>query len=112
MLSPRTVAGLEEKPRTVLCAVAHGFSLDAAVRLAGHQRKALERLCRTITRPALGNERPRRSGKGQVVLRLKSPTCDGTAHIVMHPQAFMQRPIAPAPPARRTAAAGRGRWQR
>jgi hypothetical protein len=47
----------EEKPRKSLCADAHGFSLHAAVRLPSHQRKALERLCRTITRPALANER-------------------------------------------------------
>jgi hypothetical protein len=33
------------------------LSLRAAVRLAGHQRKELERLCRTITRPALASER-------------------------------------------------------
>ncbi len=88
----------EEKPRKSLCADAHGFSLHAAVRWASHQRKALERLCRTITRPALASERPSRDGKGQVVLKLKSPTRDGTAHIVMHPQAFMQRLAARAPP--------------
>ncbi len=88
------------------------LSLHAAVRLAGHQRKALERLCRTITRPALASERLSRTitrpalaserlsrtAKGQVVLRLKSPTRDGTAHIVMQPQAFMQRLPARAPP--------------
>jgi len=51
-------------------------SLHAAVRLASHQRKELERLCRTITRPALASERLSR---------------DGTAHIVMQPQEFMQR---------------------
>ncbi len=74
------------------------LSLHAAARLAGHQRKALERLCRTITRPALASERLSRTAKGQVVLRLKSPTRDGTAHIVMQPQAFMQRLPARAPP--------------
>ncbi|MFN8998472.1 MAG: transposase, partial [Betaproteobacteria bacterium] len=73
-----------------MCADAHGFSLHAAVRLASHRRKELERLCRTITRPALANERLSRNGKGQVVLRLKSPYRDGTTHIVMHPQEFMQ----------------------
>ncbi len=33
------------------------LSLRAAVRLASHQRKEFERLCRTITRPALASER-------------------------------------------------------
>jgi len=65
--------------------------------LANHQRKVLERLCRTITRPALANERLSRNGKGQVVLRLKSPYRDGTTHIVMEPQAFMQRLAALVP---------------
>jgi hypothetical protein len=91
VLSVRTAAGREEKPRKALCADAHGFSLHAAVRLASHQRKGLERLCCTITRPALANERLSRDGKGQVVLRLKSPTRDGTAHIVMQRKVFMQR---------------------
>ena len=98
VLSLRTVAGRGEKPRKALSADAHGFSLNAAGRLASHQREELERLCRTITRPALANERLSRDGKGQVVLRLKSPTRDGTAHIVMHPQEFMQRLAARAPP--------------
>ena len=57
VLSLRTVACREEKPRKALCTDAHGFSLHAAVRLASDQRKELERLCRTITRPSLDNER-------------------------------------------------------
>lgn len=97
VLSVRTVAGREEKPRKALCVDVHGFSLHAAVRLASHQRKELERLCRYVTRPALANERLSRNGKGQVVLRLKSPYRDGTTHIVMEPQAFMQRLTALVP---------------
>jgi hypothetical protein len=86
VLRVRTVAGREEKPRKALCADAHGFSLHAAVRLASHQRKELERLCRYITRPALANERLSRNAKRQVVLKLKSPYRDGSTLIVMHPQ--------------------------
>ncbi len=41
---PATVTGREEKPRKAQCANAHGFSLHAAVRLASHRRKELERL--------------------------------------------------------------------
>jgi len=93
VLSLRTVAGQDEKPRKVLCADAHGFSPHAAVRCGadgciGHPY---------ITRPALADERLSRNGKGQVVLRLKSPYRDGTTHIVMHPQEFMQRLAALVP---------------
>ena len=51
---------------------AHGFSLHAAVRCGADQRKALEHLCRYITRPAIANERLKRNRAGQVVLQLKS----------------------------------------
>ncbi|MFM7549658.1 MAG: transposase [Cyanobacteriota bacterium] len=67
------------------------------MRCGANQRKQLERLCRYITRPALANERLSRNGKGQVVLRLKSPYRDGTTHIVMEPQEFMQRLAALVP---------------
>ena len=76
---------------------ARGFSLHAAVRCGAEQRKQLEQLCCYITRPALANERLSRNGKGQVVLRLKSPYRDGTTHIVMQPQEFMQRLAALVP---------------
>ncbi len=52
VLSLRTVPGRDEKTTRALCADAHGFSLHAGVRCGAHQRKELERLCRTITRPA------------------------------------------------------------
>jgi hypothetical protein len=91
VLSLRTVAGREEKNTTALCADAHGFSLHAAVRCGAHQRKELERLCRTITRPALANERVKRDGAGNVVLQLKSAWRDGTTHIRMSPLEFMRR---------------------
>jgi hypothetical protein len=97
VLSLRTVAGQDEKPRKVLCADAHGFSLHAAVRCGAEQRKQLEQLCRYITRPALAHERLSRNGRGQVVLRLKSPYRDGTTHIVMQPLEFMQRLAALVP---------------
>ena len=69
VLSLRTVASRDEKITHGLCAQAHGFSLHAAVRVASQQRKALERLCGYITRPALANERLSRNAKGQVVLQ-------------------------------------------
>jgi len=67
------------------------------MRCAAHQRKRVERLCRYITRPAIAKERLSRNGKGQVVLQLKSVYRDGTTHIVMSPQEFMQRLAALVP---------------
>jgi len=49
------------------------FSLHAAVRCGADERRALEQLCRYITRPALANERVQFNAIGQVVLKLKAP---------------------------------------
>ena len=56
-----------------LCADIQGFSLLAAVRCGADDRQALEPLCRTITRPALANERVHTKAAGQVVHKLKTP---------------------------------------
>ena len=69
----------------------------AACTLLGDQRKALEHLCRYITRPAIANERLKRNRAGQVVLQLKSAYKDGTTHIVMSPMEFLQRLAALVP---------------
>ena len=53
VLGLRTVLGREKTATAGLCADAHGFSLHAGVRCGTHQRQALERLCRYITRPAI-----------------------------------------------------------
>ena len=74
-----------------LCTDEQGFSLQAAVRCAAHERQRLEQGCRYITRPALANERVQINSAGQVVLRLKTAWRDGTTHIVMVPLEFMQR---------------------
>ena len=97
VLGLRTVPGRDDKATAALCADAHGFSLHAGVRCAEHQRKALERLCRYITRPAIANERLKCDGAGNVVLQLKSAWRDGTTHIVMSPLEFMQRLAALVP---------------
>jgi hypothetical protein len=55
------------------CADKWGFSLHAARRCAAEDRRSPEQLCRTITRPALANERVQRNAAGQVVLKLKTP---------------------------------------
>jgi hypothetical protein len=97
VLSLRTVPGREENASAGLCAEAHGFSLHAGVRCGERERARLERLCRTITRPAIANERLGCSGKGEVVLQLKSPWREGTTHIRTSPLEFMQRLAALVP---------------
>jgi putative transposase len=67
------------------------------VRGAAHQRKKLEHLCRSITHPAIANERLKRNRAGDVVLQLKTPYQDGTTHIVVSPLEFMQRLTALVP---------------
>jgi len=97
-----------------LCADHQGFSLHAAVRCDAGEHQRLERLFRTITRPALANERVQINSAGQVVLKLKTAWRDGTTHLVMSPLKFMQRlhlirlhGVLP-PNAGRRASAGRG----
>ena len=80
-----------------LCADIDGFSLHAAVRVEAHDRKRLEQLCRTITRPALSDERVQLNAAGRVELKLKTPWRDGTTHRVMSPLQFMQRVAALLP---------------
>ena len=83
-----------------LCADVQGFSLHAAERCAADDRQALKQLCRTITRPALANERVQCNAAGQVVLRLMTALRDGSAHIVRTmgtaaPGAFRGRQTCP-----------------
>jgi hypothetical protein len=62
-----------------------------------HDRKRLEQLCRDITRPALSDERVQLNAAGQVELKVKTPWRDGTTHLLMSPQEFMQRLAALVP---------------
>jgi putative transposase len=80
-----------EVPHSQGCVSAQGFSLHADTRCEPQQRQKLERLCRYITRPALGHKRLRRTPAGEVVLQLKTPYRDGTTHLVMTPLEFLQR---------------------
>ena len=83
--------------KQTLCADINGFSLHAAVRCAADDHDALEQLCRTMTRPALANERVQTIAAGQVVPKLKTAWRDGTTHLVMSPLEFMQRLAALVP---------------
>ena len=95
-LTLRGAVPREATARQPLCADIDGFSLHAAVRVEAHDRKRLEQLCRTITRPALSDERVQLNAAGQVELKLKTPWRDGTTHLVMSPLEFMQRLAARA----------------
>jgi hypothetical protein len=97
VLTLRGAVPREATARQPLCADIDGFSLHAAVRVEAHDRKRLEQLCRTITRPALSDERVQLNAAGQVELKLKTPWRDGTTHRVMSPLEFMQRLAALVP---------------
>ncbi len=98
MLSLQSVPSRAAPSGQTPCANAHGISLHAAVRCGANQRKALEHLCRTITRRAIANEQLKLNRAGQVVLQLKNAYKDGTTHIVMSPLEFKQRLAALVPP--------------
>ncbi|MFN8914201.1 MAG: hypothetical protein ACK5Y1_08015 [Betaproteobacteria bacterium] len=63
-LTLRGAVPREATARQPLCADIDGFSLHAAVRVEAHDRKRLEQLCRTITRPALSDERVQLNAAG------------------------------------------------
>jgi len=93
-LAPAAATSSVSKPFTV---ARDGFSLNAAVACAAHQRERVERLCRYITRPALALERLSTNGAGQVVYQLKTPYRDGTTHFVFEPIEFLARLAALVP---------------
>ncbi len=93
LAAPAAASGVP-KPFTV---ARDGFSLNAGVACAPHQRDRLERLCRYITRPALTLERLSTNGAGQVVYQLKTPYRDGTTHFVFEPIEFLARLAALVP---------------
>jgi len=66
VLSLQTVPSRAADSTQPGCVNAHGFSLHAGVRCGARPRKALERLCRYIPRPAIANEGLNRNPAGQV----------------------------------------------
>jgi len=68
-----------------------GFSLDASVRLEGHDRPGLERLLRYCARPPFALER--------ILYHLPKPTPDGQTRLTLTPLEFIGRLAAliPAP---------------
>jgi Putative transposase len=82
-----------------LQAIDHGFDLHAAVRIPAGDRSRLERLCRYVFRPPVGQHRLRRLADGRVALALQREWADGTTHLVFTPQELLARlvPLVPRP---------------
>ncbi len=74
-----------------------GFSLHAGVAAKAHERDKLERLCRTITRPAVSEKRLSLTEHSQVRYTLKNPWRDGTTHVIFEPLDFIARLAALIP---------------
>ena len=61
------------------------------------QRNKLERLCRTISRPAVSEARLWLTPGGHVRYQLKTPYRDGTTHVLFEPLDFLARLAALVP---------------
>ena len=88
-----------EKPKAGSSRVANvaGFSLHAGVMAEAHQRDKLERLCRSIARPAVSEKRLSLLEDGRIRYELKTPYRDGTTHVIFEPLDFLARLAALVP---------------
>lgn len=82
------------------CAVCDGFSLHANVKIEGHDRDKLEKLCRYTARPPVALERLSETGAGKILYRLKTPYSDGTTHVLFDPIELVEKVVALIPPPR------------
>jgi hypothetical protein len=90
-----------------LAAHSNGFSVHAGVRIEGHDREGLRRLCRYVMRPPFAEDRFERlpgpgsgsgSGSGgQVSYRLRRPRRDGTTHLALTPLELLEKLAALVP---------------
>jgi len=76
-----------------------GFSLDACVRIEGHDRQGLERLLRYCARPPFALERIERIDEEKILYHLPKPTPDGRSRLRLRPLELISRLAAliPAP---------------
>ena len=84
----------------LLTAARDGFSLNASVACGAEERKKLERLCRTISRPALSEKRLSFTLSGNVRYELETSYRNGTMPVILEPLDFIARPAAPVPKTR------------
>lgn len=82
------------------CAVCDGFSLHANVKIEGHDRDKLEKLCRYTARPPVALERLSETGDGKILYRLKTQYSDGTTHVLFDPLELVEKVVALIPPPR------------
>ena len=92
----QTLPGCEE-PFDDGVGKAAGFSLHAGVAARADERQKLERLCRTISRPAVSEKRLSLTPNGNVRYQLKTPYRDGTTHVIFEPLDFIARLAALVP---------------
>ena len=85
------------RPPNPLCAEQDRFTLHAATAVAPNQPKALERLCRYLTRPVIAEERLQRLPDGRVAVKLKRPR-RGVERFIFQPVALLARLCALVPP--------------
>jgi hypothetical protein len=84
-----------------LCANDGGYSLHARVRVSACARRRLEQLCRYAARGPIAQGRLSRTSDGQILYRFKRPFRDGTTHVLLSQQEFLERLAAQVPPPRR-----------
>ena len=77
-----------------------GFDVHAAERIDGHDRDALEKLCRYLCRPPLSHKRIKLHHDGRVRVELKRAWRDGTEAVLLSPMDFISRLCALVPPPR------------
>ena len=82
-----------------LCFASRGFWLHAATRIAGPDRRGLERLGRYVARPALAGGRLRLVDADPLSFALKTPWSDGTRHLLLSPMELLEKLAALVPPA-------------
>ena len=87
------------RPYKKLCADYLGYSLHAAVRVAGNTPR-LERLCRYIARPPIAQDRLVVASDGSIVYRFRKTWRNGKRAVVMDPMTFLSRLAALIPPPR------------
>jgi len=85
-----------------------GFSIDASVRIEGHDRHGLERLVRYCARPpfalhrlhAMGGNETLTAPDARLLYRLPGPTPDGRTVLLLSPLELLQRLAHLVPPPR------------
>ncbi len=86
--------------RDMLAWASSGFSLDASVCIAGHDRAGLERLLRYCARPPFALERIEQVNEERIVYRLPKPQRDGRTALSLTPLELIDHLAALIPPPR------------